>query len=172
MDKAIYGLAMPFNDIYWEYDRLTNTYTIDKTSRGAVLFDTIVGATIDHDYTKALGDIRENLIVKANEYGVCFKLTPTCRLGYSAYKKVKRGALRHCSVSYLIREASKDIDGEQHAKQLANTLGWNERIIVNKYKKIILFELCLTNNPANAATFCTTDKNDPRLKGVEWDEVI
>jgi HK97 family phage prohead protease len=170
VEQAIYGMAMPFSNMYWEYDRLTNTYTIDKTNRESVVFDTIVGATIDHDYSKALGDIRENLTVKANEHGVCFKLIPNCPLGYSAYKKVKRGALRHCSVSYLVRESGIDEQEEQRAAQLFETLGWNERVVVNEYKKILLFELCLTNNPANYATFCTTDKDHPLLKGVIWNE--
>lgn len=170
MQKAIYGLAMPFNDSYWSYDRFTNTYTFDKTSRESVVFDTIVGATIDHDYSKALGDVKENLTVKTNEYGVCFRLIPNCSLGCSTYNKVKRGALRHCSVSYLIRETKRNKQMEQQTMSLTKMFGWTERVVVNEYKKILLFELCLTNNPANDATFCTTDPNHPLLQGIEWSE--
>lgn len=170
MERAIYGLAMPFKDMYWKYDRLTNTYTFDKTNKESIIFDTVVGITIDHDYSRSLGDIRDNLIVKANEHGVCFKLIPNDPLGYSAYKKVKRGALRHCSVSYLVRKTNRDVKAEQQAADLLNTLKWNERIVVNEYKKILLFEICLTNYPANPATFCTTEKDHPLLKGVNWDE--
>ncbi|MBN6890037.1 phage head maturation protease [Cytobacillus horneckiae] len=168
MEKAIYGLAMPFNDGYCEYNQLTNTFSFDKTNKDSVIFDTIVGATINHDYSQCLGDIRDNLIVKANEYGVCFKLTPNCPLGYSAYKRVKRGALRHCSVSYMVRESNKDEQVGKKAEALFRNVGWDERVIVNEYKQILLFEVCLTNNPANDITFCTIDPNHPLLKGVEW----
>lgn len=167
-DQAIYGLAMPFDDSYWEYDKWTDTITYERTNRNAVVFDTIVGATIDHDYSRTLGDIRDNLIVRANEYGVVFKLIPNCPEGFSAYKKVKRGALKHCSVSYLVRQSATDTEEERRAAKKFKELGWKEKVKVKRYKKVLLFEICLTNEPANASTFCTTDKNHPMLKGIDW----
>ncbi|GIP40779.1 hypothetical protein J31TS4_40590 [Paenibacillus sp. J31TS4] len=170
MEKAIYGMAMPLNDSYYDFDPASNTFTIDKTNPDAVIIDGYVGATMNHDFSRTLGLTGENLILQKNERGVFFKLIPDSPSGLSAYKKVKRGALRHCSCCYFVRKAPRNVQAEQMAAASASAVGIKENIIVREYRKIILYEVCLTNNPANKATFCTIDKDHPLLQGLKWDE--
>jgi len=170
MDKAIYGLAMPFNDSYWEYDFLTNTYTFEKTNRESVTIDRLVGATIGHDYLKELGRTGNNLTIKLHDRGLFFRLIPESPLALSTYKKVKRGLIRHCSVSYVIEERQRDYEAEERAKALSQLIYLCSNIVVKEYKKLLVFEVCIGNHPANKATSCTTDKDHPLLRGVIWDE--
>lgn len=171
-EKAIYGLAMPFDDAYFEYEQLTDRYTFDRTNKESVTLDSLVGVTLGHDYSKELGRTGSNLSIAIHDRGLFFKLIPESPIALSAYKKVKRGAIRHCSVSYLVKDRKRDIATEQRAKALARMINMTDNIVVKEYKKILVFEICIVNHPANKATFCTTDKNDPRLKGVEFDDVV
>lgn len=169
MSKAIYGLAMPFDSIYWEYEKLTNTIKIETTNRESVSLWKEVVLTINHDHSKTFGSTDDNLFLAINDRGVFFKLYPNDRLGYKAYGEVSRKELRHCSITY-IRRFSRDLKIDEHAKGLSDCLGWTENIVVNKHDELLIDEICLTNEPGNKDTFCTTNSKDPRLKGVVWDE--
>jgi phage head maturation protease len=169
LEKAIYGMAMPFNDSYWEFDHEQETFVFDKTNRDAVVIDGLVGATVDHDFSRTIGVTGENLFLQAHERGVFFKLIPDSPFGQSIYKKVKRGELRYCSCMYFVRSARRDYQAEDEAMTLARSFGIQEKVVVREYRRIILFEICLTNNPANKTTFCTTDENHPLLQGVTWE---
>lgn len=173
MEKAIYGLAMPFNDIYWEYDRLANTLTLEKTNKDSVHIDSLVGATLRHDYNKEkeLGRTDQGtLFLHVNERGVFFKVIPTTPFGLSCYKKVKKGKIRHCSISYYIHDRHRNYQEEKRVTSLLRLLKQKENIIIWDYKKILVFFVCICEKPANDATFCTTDPNHPLLKEVIWDE--
>lgn len=172
MEKAIYGMAMPFDDSYWQYDETNKIFTIDKTNRESVVIDGIVGATVGHDFSRTLGVSGENLFLQVNERGVFFKLMPDTPLALSTYKKVKRGALRHCSCTYFVRDSVRDTEAEYKAIHEARSRGIADNIIVRKYRKLILFEVCLGNNPGNKSTFCTVDANHPLLHGLVWTNAV
>lgn len=171
-EKAIYGLAMPFNGFYWEYERLTNTFIFEKTNKESVKLDSLVGATLEHDYLKELGRTGRNLFLTLHERGLFFKLIPDTPLANDAYGKVKRRQIKYCSVSYAVKEETRDAKAEIKAREIARLIGINEKIVVNMYKKILVYEVCIGNHPANKATFCTTNKNDSRLKGVKFNEDV
>lgn len=171
MEKAIYGLAMPFNDSYMDYDFLTNTWIYEKTNQKSIVLDSVVGATFAHDYTKELGRTdKGTLSLVVNDRGLFFKIKPVSTLAFQMYKKVKNGAIKHCSVSYAVKKKQRDYEAEQQARALCNLIRFGSNVVVNEYKKLLVFEVSIGNNPANEATFCTTDANHPLLKGVRWDE--
>jgi phage head maturation protease len=170
MNKAIYGLAMPFNDSYVDYLSLARQFTVEKTNKESVEFGSLIPATINHDYTKVLGDNRSNLTLGINDNGIYFKLIPNTKLGHETYIKVKNRLLRHCSISYLVEHKERDYAAERKLRMLSKILGWNDTFRVYSYLKVIVQEVSIGNNPANKDTFCTTNKKHPRLKGVEWYE--
>jgi hypothetical protein len=167
MEKAIYGLAMPFNEFYWNYTKLTNTYELELTNYGVTQLWKAIQLTIDHDRSKILGTTEQDLFVKLHPSGVYFKMVSNTPESFKAYQDVKDGLLRHCSITYL-RRMERDYDEENKVISLARVMNWNHNFIVKKHTEVLIDEMCLTNSPGNKATFCTTDKNDPRLKGVRW----
>lgn len=171
MEKAIYGLAMPFEDCYVDYYRLSNLYKIDKTNKECALIDSLVGITLGHDFAKELGRTGQNLQLVIGEGGIYFKLIPNSLEGYESFNLVKLGLLKHCSISYAIKRKRRDTQAEEKLKSLAKLMGWNEKFIVYEYTQILVYEVCLTNNPVNKSTFCTTNKHDARLKGIQWESV-
>lgn len=171
MEKAIYGMAMPFDDYYLNPDPEKNVFGVETTNRASVRFEELVGITICHDYTQVFGTTRENLFIQVTDKGVYFKLIPNTPLGWSAYKKVKRNALRHCSISYNDIQKKRNLASEIRMSHLFRAAGFDDSIIIEEYRKVNVFEICLTNGPANKLTFCTTNANDPRLGGLTWEEV-
>ncbi|WP_145524129.1 HK97 family phage prohead protease [Virgibacillus sp. SK37] len=170
MKKAIYGLAMPFDDSYVDYIPLFNQYEIERTNKESVQLDTLVGATVEHNYIQELGRTDRNLDICVTDDGVFFRIIPDTKLGHSTYKKVSNGSLKYCSISYTVRKKKRDYKSEEKLSYLSKSLGWKDNFIVFKYAEILVFEICVTNNPANRATFCTTNKNDLRLRGVKWND--
>lgn len=171
IEKAIYGMVQPFNDFYLTEDTSKNEYKAEKTHQDSVHFDTKVGITLFHDYTKDFGTTDENLFLQVTENGIYFKLVPNSPLGWSAYKKVKRAALRHCSLSYLKNKKERDPITESLVTTAFREHGFDDEIIIEDIRDITVFEICLTNGPANKSTFCTTNQNDPRLIGLKWSDV-
>ena len=168
MEKAIYGLAMPFFSHYVDYDSLTNTFILEKGNQKCIEINGLIPATLSHDWEKIIGLSDSNLNVKINKHGVFFKLIPDSPLGMSAYKKVKNGAIRHCSISYIVRKCKENVEAEKRLELLA-CLMCND-IVVKEYTRIEVQEIGIGNHPKNPDTFCTTDPHDPRLKEVRWDE--
>ena len=166
-EKAIYGMAQPLADFYHEQN--DETFVVQKTNRASVKFEPKVGITLGHDYSQVFGTTDENLFLQVSDRGVFFKIIPNCPLGWSIYKKVKRRALRHCSISFKAIQKQRNTDDEDYFGEVFRTAGVDDNILVEDYKKIVVFEVCLTNGPANTLTFCTTDAKDPRLEGLEWD---
>jgi hypothetical protein len=169
-EKAIYGMAQS-NDFYLINNTDRNEFKVEKTHPDSIHFDSKVGITLSHDYTKAFGTTNENLFLQVTESGIYFKLIPNSPLGWSAYKKVKRAALRHCSVSYLKNKKERDPITESSVTTVFREHGFNDEIIIEDIRDITVFEVCLTNGPANKSTFCTTNPNDPRLRGLKWNDI-
>lgn len=169
-EKAIYGMAMPFNDNYADYYEIAQEFMIDRTNKEATKLDSLIGATIDHDFNLEIGRSNENLEVHVTNDGVFYKIVPATPLGHQTYERVKKGELNGSSISYVIKRKKRDYEAEQKLRYLSSLMGWKEQFTVFTYTEILVYELCLTNRPANEATFSTTDKNDSRLKGVRWKE--
>lgn len=166
--KAIYGLAMPFNDSYIDRIHVNNEFRLERTNKESITFDRLVGATLGHDYSKSIGVTRENLQFEVTDDGVFFKLIPLTPLGIETFEQVRDGKLRQCSISYVVKKKKRDHEAETKLKQLTSMLGWNDTCIVYQYTEIKVFEICLTNYPANENTFCTTNPNHPLLAGIDW----
>ncbi|WP_342410786.1 HK97 family phage prohead protease [Paenibacillus sp. FSL R10-2778] len=171
MNKAIYGMAMPFNDFYADIDSKKNTYSVNRTNKAAVYFDSKVGITLNHDYNQVFGTTEDGLQIQLADAGVFFKLTPNSPLGWSVYKKVKRAALRHCSISFRKILTEQNASEEKVCSEIFRSAGYTDEVTFHDLKKIIVHEICLTNGPANELTYCTTSMEDPRLKDLSWDNV-
>lgn len=170
MEKAIYGMAQPFNDMYFETNS-DGAFKVEKTNRESVRFDTKVGMTLFHDFSMTFGTTDNNLFIQVTDTGIYFKLVPNSQLGWSVYKKVKRAALRHCSLSYSVIETERNAADERVATAAFRSRGYTDEVIVEDYGRIRVYEICLTNGPANKLTFCTTNANDQRLAGLSWDNI-
>lgn len=170
MEKAIYGMVQPFGDCYIDTNS-EGAFKVKKTNRESVRFDSMVGMTLSHDFSKTIGTTKENLFVQVTDSGIYFKLIPNSPLGWSIYKKVKRAALRHCSLSFtMIKTARNEVD-EKTVTAAFRSQGYTDKVIVEDYRNIRVYEICLTNHPANKLTFCTTNEKDPRLTGLSWDSI-
>ncbi|ASA21289.1 HK97 family phage prohead protease [Paenibacillus donghaensis] len=169
MERAIYGMAMPFNDFYADTDVEKNTYMVNRTNRAAVFFDSKVGITLGHDYTQVVGTTDDGLQIQLADGGLFFKLSPSSPLGWSVYKKVKRAALRHCSISFRKILSERNAAKEMVSSEIFRSEGFTDEVSVHDLREIIVHEVCLTNGPANELTFCTTNAGDPRLSGIRWD---
>lgn len=166
MEKAIYGLAKPFNALRPSHkDFLTNTYTFTTVEKEDVSFNDKVALTINHDYQYTFAVLGVNMSVRVTNEGIFFKAMPGTNEGFEAYEMVRRGILRHCSFSARVYEEEHKEMRDQY-DYCSKLFGWKEKIVFNKYTKFIVHEFCLTNIPANDATFCTTNLNHPKLKGV------
>ncbi|KIL45007.1 HK97 family phage prohead protease [Jeotgalibacillus soli] len=168
MEMAIYGLAMPFNQFYWNYNSQTNTYELELTNYEVTELWKEIPLTLEHNKYWTIGRTGKNLSVLLNPAGVFFKLVPDTPESFKAYKDVKEGFLRHCSVTFL-RHKSREFVEECKIQSLARIMNLNHNFIVEEHNEVLVHEICLTNSPGNKATFCTTDRNDMRLKGVKWD---
>ncbi|AZS14572.1 HK97 family phage prohead protease [Paenibacillus lutimineralis] len=170
IQKAIYGMAMPFNDCYIDVNS-DDSFTAQKTNRESVRFDKLVGMTLFHDFTKTFGSTNDNLFIQVTDTGIYFKLIPNTPFGWSVYKKVKRAALRHCSLSFTNIKKERNVVQEKNLTESFRSLGLSDSIVIEDYRKIRVYEICLTNGPANKLTFCTTDAKDPRLADLNWDNI-
>ena len=169
MEKAIYGLAMPFNQYYKTYNQQTDTYELELTNYEVTMLWDIIQLTLDHDLSKVIGETNHNLIVKSDPVGIYFKMIPELPEGFKAYEDVKNGLLKHCSVT-LIRRKTRNHFEENKLISFARTMNINHNFVVKDHTDVLIEEVCLTNNPANPSTFCTADKDHPLLKGVRWND--
>lgn len=177
--KAIYGLAIHFADHcnYEEHDPETNTFRFFRFEPSSIRSDGLIGITLEHDFGKCLGRTDEgDLSIYITDIGLYFRLIPTTPAAMSAYKRVKRNALRHCSFccKYEYKNVSRNTRLEAAAKRkLSQFIGSSDdNIVVETLANILLYEICLTNSPANQETFCTTDVHDKRLAGIDWNHPI
>lgn len=168
MEKAIYGLAMQFNVFCLGKDHLTDMLQLELSNYEVTELWDVIPLTLEHDKDKTLGTTENNLSLQMNESGVYFKYVATSPKGMEAYENVRNGSLRKCSVTYL-RKSECDPGLEKSVQSLAKIMKWDHDFLVKKHTELLLHEVCLTNNPANPSTFCTTDKDHPLLKGVKWD---
>lgn len=170
MDKAIYGLAMAFNQFYGRYDARTNIYKLELPNYEVTDLWEDITLTLEHNKYLTIGSTRKNLSVLLSPKGLFFRFIPDTPEGLKAYLKVKRGRLRHCSVTYLRRMTRNYSEGDK-INSLARLLDLHQYFTVDEHHEALVHEICLTNTPANPATFCTTDVNHPLLREVIWDEV-
>ncbi|MUG43439.1 HK97 family phage prohead protease [Paenibacillus woosongensis] len=174
MEKAIFGCAIPFEDYpCWSYDEDSRTHTFERVNPLGIMTDGMVGMLEDHSFDKQLGRTDNGtLSLYINNRGLFFRLRPTNKAAYSCYKRVKRNALRHCSIGYLSHK--KDLirvsDDEEKIKKLQAS--GDERVIFQELREIQLYEITLTNHPKQDYTFCTTNKRDERFVGIDWDKPI
>ncbi|MGG1661738.1 HK97 family phage prohead protease [Brevibacillus sp. NRS-1366] len=174
MGKAIYGLSIPFENYpCWNYDEDGGTYTFERINPKGIMTDGLVGMLEGHSFDKQLGRTDDGTLdLYVNERGLFFRLIPANQAALSCYKRVKRNALRHCSIAYHIQKKDRvriPVD-EEKIKQL-QALG-DDKIIFQELRKIQLYEISLLNNPGQDGTFCTTDKHDYRLQGIDWERPI
>ncbi|HZG81775.1 MAG TPA: HK97 family phage prohead protease [Brevibacillus sp.] len=174
MEKFIYGLAIPFESYpCWKYDRDSRTYTFERINPTGIMTDGLVGILEGHSFDKQLGRTDDGtLSLYINDRGLFFRLSPENQAALSCYKRVKRNALRHCSMAYHFKKEDRIriSEDEEKVKHLYALDG--EKVIFQELREIQLYELTLTNNPAQDYTFCTTDKHDKRLQGIDWEKPI
>ncbi|OME02649.1 hypothetical protein BSK54_10345 [Paenibacillus odorifer] len=142
---------------------------MDRTNKSAVYFDSNVGITLGHDYTQVFRTTEYSLQIQLADAGVFFKLTPNSPLGWSVYKKVKRAALRHCRISFRKILTEQNTREKIRISKTIRRMGYTDEIIVHDLREIIVHEVCLTNGPANELTYCTTNVENTRLKGLSWE---
>ncbi|MBE1557002.1 HK97 family phage prohead protease [Sporosarcina limicola] len=167
MKKYIYGLAKKFDFISGiVIDGIEKcSYTDSET----VTYAKEVAMTLEHNpkqtlTTTAAPEGGELILVQTNK-GLYFRYAPLSVEGLRAYRHVKHRRLRQCSCIFRRGKLKRDIKNETRAKKLHPILN---DMSLYKDKKICLYEICLTNNPKDTKTFCTTDKDHPLLKGIEW----
>lgn len=167
-EKAIYGLASTYKYPMIEYEFLSNLFKVNRLKPGSIKLDSLVGATLRHDYGKEIGRTDRNLSLILNDHGLFFKLIPETPLEFDTYKKVKKGLLTQCSCSYYA-ESKRDYEAETHLYTVNSLFNGNEKFEAYIQSNALLYEICLCEYPKNEETFCTTNKNDPRLKGIKWE---
>lgn len=173
LEKFIYGLAIPTpkNDYpCWKYDPDTKTYTFERINSAGILTDGLVGMLEDHSLDKQLGRTDDGTLdLYFNDQGLFFRLRAANPAALSAYKRVKRGALRHCSIAghFKHEDRVRLLKEEEKAKQIVRTIGC-DKVIFQELCEIHLYEISLTNNPLQDFTFCTTDQHDKRLPAIDW----
>lgn len=174
IEKFIYGLCLPFRDYpYWKYDQDSQTYIFERIHPNGIITDGLVGALEDHSFDKKLGRTDDGtLSLYLNERGLFFRLKPTNPAALSCYKRVKRNALRHCSIAYHFKKEDRirvNAD-EEKIKELYEMNG--DQAVFEELRQIQLYEISLTNYPKLDYTFCTVDKRDKRLEGIDFDSPI
>lgn len=176
LKKAIYGLAATWYDPVPQYEEKEGTVFHVINSEG-IRFDGKVGATLNHDFTKVLGTSDQNhLSLYITEKGLYFRLIidESNNLAVSSYKKVKRGALRKASITFSYEKSKKkrqyEIENEVNLLSTIYQLGADNYIYLTT--PYTLFEVCLCNQPQDLQTFVTTDPNDSRFSGIDWNNPI
>lgn len=168
-EKAIYGLAMPFNIFYKGREQYTDFLQYELTTRESIQMWIDVKLTLEHDDSRILGTTnQQNLLYVINDSGIYFKCVPNTPMGFRAYEDVKAGLLNYCSVTYL-RRCERDYDLEKKMKSFTMLINRTNNFMVKKHVEVLVHEMCITNDPGSKETFCTTNKNDPRLKGIKWE---
>lgn len=165
MEKAIYGLAAQLDQVDFEIDD-NGGITYKFFDLDNIYFAKNIVLTLGHEPKKIITSTnnRENgeLILVQKGYNLYFKFIPTTKDGERIYRYVKQRKLRQCS--YIARIIARGNDLISHQK-IGYLFDENEKMI----SQIPVFqEVCLTNEPANAATFCTTDVNHTLLCGITW----
>lgn len=174
IDRFIYGKAIPLakNDYpCWEYDPETDTYTFERINPHGILTDGMVGMLEAHSFDKPLGRTDDGTLnLYIHDSGLYFRLRAENPAAMSCYKRVKRNALRFCSIGYHLKKEDRirvSVD-EEKLKKIHSQLSGKEKVIFQELREIHLYEISLTNNPAQDGTFCTTDKHDKRLPVIDW----
>ncbi|WP_046179240.1 HK97 family phage prohead protease [Domibacillus tundrae] len=172
MTRYIYGRAMPLHDSYVEAstDITGEQYEVQLIpDRSVIQLDTIIGATVQHDYCEEIGrSDKGTLDIVVNDTGVYFRIHCMTDRARRTHARIRRGELKHCSLSFTYK-SRQIIEKEQQAAQLTRALGWEHATVkVNEYTEILIFEICVCDHPANHNTFTTTNGHDPRLAGIDW----
>lgn len=164
MEKAIYGLAADFEAVHWDIKGGKVEYFHVEPS--TVRFASNVAFTLEHEpkqvITTTKNEENGQLIIVQKGPLLYFKFIPTTKHGERFYRYVKLQKLRKCS--YIFRKVLSYRD-VQNEKKLMWAMDSKEKILINHGT---VFEICLTNSPRDDTTFCTTDVNDLRLKGINW----
>ena len=164
MEKAIYGLAADFEAVHWDIKGKNVEYFHVKPS--TVNYADNVAFTLEHEPKEIITTTKDQengqLILVQKGPLLFFKFVPATKHGERFYRYVKLQRLRKCS--YIFRKilSYRDVHNE---KKLMWAMDSKEKILINHGT---VFEICLTNSPRDNTTFCTTDVNDPRLKGINW----
>lgn len=178
-EKAIYGLAATYTYPFVEYQKVLNQYKVIRKTQDSFMIDPLlVVMTMDHDYSKEIGwtgldwwsdRINPNLTLVLNKRGLFFKLIPNSELGFESYENVRNGLTTQCSITYHPDKKSRDFKWEKNLEFLSSESGENANFLVYDYSENIISEICICEQGKNQETFCTTNKNDPRLKGIKWE---
>lgn len=164
IEKAIYGLAASFDyPILNKNGQGMDYSTIEPTT---VQFFKNVALSLDHVPKETITTTEncENgeLILVQRGWQLFFKFIPTNKNGERIYRYVKQRKYRHCSYSAKILKRVPNEDLQKRASWFLDSGS-----TVSK-KHVGIYEVCLTNNPANNETFCTTDGNHPIFEGIDW----
>lgn len=164
MEKAIYGLAADFEAVHWDIKGEKVEYF--RVEPSTVQFAENVAFTLEHEpkHTLTTTKNEENgqLIIVQKGPLLFFKFIPTTKDGERIYRYVKQRKLRQCS--YIFRRLASIRDLKTEGK-LSWAMDEGDTLLINH---VGVYEICLTNNPRDKNTFCTTDVNHPVLKGIEW----
>lgn len=164
MEKAIYGLAADFEAVHWDIKGENVEYFHVEPS--TVQYADNIAFTLGHEPKETITTTKDrkngHLILVQKGSLLFFKFVPTTKNGERFYRYVKQQKLRKCS--YIFRKVLSYRD-VQNEKKLMWAMDFKEKILINHGT---VFEICLTNRPRDNTTFCTTDVNDPRLKGINW----
>ncbi|WP_431029655.1 hypothetical protein [Lysinibacillus sp. LZ02] len=164
IERAIYGLAADFGAVHWNKKGENVEYFHVEPS--TVKYAKNVAFTLEHEPKQTVTTTKnqENgqLIIVQKGPLLFFKFIPTTKAGERIYRYVKLQKLRKCSYIFRKFTSLRDIKTES---KLSLVMDPGEVILINHGA---VYEICLTNNPRDTTTFCTTDANDRRLEGIEW----
>lgn len=166
MEKAIYGLAADLQAVHFDIKKdFTEYFTVNHAQ-----FASNIALTVEHEPKQLVTTTknRENgelILVKIGSL-LFFKFIPTTPKGNRLYRYVKQQRLRKCS--YIFSKLGNETD-EKSEEKMAWVLDKNDKIVK---KNAMIFEVCLTNTPRDANTFCTTNVNHPLLRGINWETNI
>jgi phage head maturation protease len=147
MDKYIYGCAKCFHFLEEENGEFV------ALDRDSLKISSEVGLTLGHNMDQVLTTTAQNnLDLVIAKKGIYFRYHVTGEEGERAYWKVKNQALRHCSSIRYTGHLEK----------------WRGSNLFYIEVDSVMYELCLTNSPADCETFCTTQADDIRLAPIDW----
>ena len=164
MEKAIYGVAAIFDHpTVKSKGEKVDMYTIEPST---VQYYENVAFSLHHEPKQTITTTKNKdngqLILVQKGKQLFFKFIPTTKDGERIFRYVKQRKLRQCSYSYYVLEKTPD---DEIKRKVSWALDPGDTI---SKAHVAIFEVCLTNNPADEETFCTTDKNHPLFRGIEW----
>lgn len=164
MKKAIYGLAADFEAVHWNIKGENVEYFHVEPS--TIQYAENVAFTLEHKPRQTITTTKDKengqLILVQKGPLLFFKFIPTTKDGERIYRYVKQRKIRQCSYIFRKLESLRDLETES---KLQWAMDAGETIFINH---AVVFEICLTNNPRDKNTFCTTNANLSLLRGIEW----